>query len=277
MSNKLLNIGCGYRYHSDWINIDHVKTGPEVIVHDINKGLPFENGSIDAVYHAHVLEHFSKHDGAQLIQECYRVLKPGGILRVVVPDLEQICRLYITYLDQVRDGDSEVEHKYDWMKLELLDQMVRKKSGGLMLRYLMGVKGSQRDFIIDRVGKEAKDIFEAIDDNKSKQTMETSISHSPLMKYFKTSFWREKLLHLLLGDSFTIYQQANFRAQGEIHQWMYDSFSLERLLDKVGLNEISEQTAAHSYIPDFSEYHLDTNESTGKPLAPNSMYMEGVK
>ena len=92
----MLNVGCGQRFHADWVNVDLVPADSSVRACDISKGLPFDDGQFDAVYHSHVLEHLDPAAGRALLAECLRVLKPGGVVRIVVPDLEQIatCLLY---------------------------------------------------------------------------------------------------------------------------------------------------------------------------------------
>ena len=72
--SPLLNIGCGRRYHEDWLNLDLETSDPSVICHDVNKGLPFEEGRFSAVYHSHILEHLEPIEGRKLIEECYRCL-----------------------------------------------------------------------------------------------------------------------------------------------------------------------------------------------------------
>jgi predicted SAM-dependent methyltransferase len=57
--------------------------------------LPFPDGSVAAVYASHVLEHLYREEGQRLVKESYRVLAQGGILRVVVPDLEAIIQEYM--------------------------------------------------------------------------------------------------------------------------------------------------------------------------------------
>ncbi|MEM9703666.1 MAG: class I SAM-dependent methyltransferase, partial [Planctomycetota bacterium] len=64
-----------------------VRTTPGVLAHDLRDPLPFEDGAYDFVYHSHVLEHFRPADVPAFLSECRRVLRPGGVLRVVVPDL----------------------------------------------------------------------------------------------------------------------------------------------------------------------------------------------
>jgi len=94
---KMLNLGCGNRWHKDWINLDFHPNNEFVQKHNLYEPLPFEDGSVDVVYSSHVLEHFPKSFAPKFIQECYRVLKQGGIFRVVVPDLEQIVRNYLVF------------------------------------------------------------------------------------------------------------------------------------------------------------------------------------
>src|SRR5579871_2098668 len=128
---KMLNVGCGSYFDRRWTNIDIYSTSPEVIQHDITQGLPFSDRSFDVVYHSHILEHLDRESGASLMRECYRVLKPNGILRVVVPDLEFSCKLYLQSLEAVlKDETPLTQEHYEWGVLNLFDQMVRTSSGG---------------------------------------------------------------------------------------------------------------------------------------------------
>ena len=129
---NLLNIGCGGHFHEAWTNIDLVSTSPHVRAYDLRKGLPYPDNSFDAVYTSHVLEHLSPKTAKASLQEQLRVLKPGGIVRTVVPDLEDKAREYVAMLEKAMQGDKNAEANYDWMTLELLDQMVRDNVGGLM-------------------------------------------------------------------------------------------------------------------------------------------------
>jgi len=58
------------------------------------KPLPYPDSSIEAIFSSHVFEHLFIDEVEKLIRECQRVLKPGGVCRVVVPDLEKIIALY---------------------------------------------------------------------------------------------------------------------------------------------------------------------------------------
>lgn len=117
----LLNLGCGpYVKESRWLDCDgswnvlasHLPLGlgwlaGKILGHggvrfprhvsyvNVTKRLPFPDGSIDAVYYSHVLEHLYLDEGKHLLRESLRVLKPGAHLRVLVPDVEHFARAYI--------------------------------------------------------------------------------------------------------------------------------------------------------------------------------------
>src|ERR1700674_864814 len=133
---KCLNLGCGERFHSDWVNLDLHPFSHNVHPWDLQKDLPFPDDSFEVVYHSHVLEHFSKADGLRLLERCRRVLRPDGTIRVAVPDLERIARLYLEALDKSSEGDPVWRQRYDWILLEMYDPTIRESSGGEMLAYL---------------------------------------------------------------------------------------------------------------------------------------------
>ena len=88
-----LNIGCGKRnFGKEWIHIDgsdyeHIK------YHNITK-LEFEDNTVDLIYASHVFEYFDREEANNVLEEWKRVLKPGGILRLAVPDFEICSKLY---------------------------------------------------------------------------------------------------------------------------------------------------------------------------------------
>ena len=80
-----LHLGCGWAHKDGWINVDLFATSAD-IVWDLRHGIPLPDGSAAAIFHEHMLEHLSLHDGHLLARECLRVLAPGGVLRIAVPD-----------------------------------------------------------------------------------------------------------------------------------------------------------------------------------------------
>lgn len=115
----LVNLGCGLNAPDEWVNIDRslgltldrlpaVKQGllrlgvlrdahmarwpPNVRRHDVRKGLPFADSSVDAVYSSHMLEHMYRSEAQAVLVECHRVLPPRGVLRLALPDGEAWAR-----------------------------------------------------------------------------------------------------------------------------------------------------------------------------------------
>lgn len=62
---------------------------------DVTKGLPYKDGEVDIVFSSHLLEHLTREEGIRLFQECYRVMKPGGIIRLSIPDTRRITQKYL--------------------------------------------------------------------------------------------------------------------------------------------------------------------------------------
>ena len=77
-----INIGCGSKHLEGYINIDMVQPADSVIDLELAK-LPYEDNSVDNIMADNVLEHI--HNLPALMDECYRVLKSGGVMRVIVP------------------------------------------------------------------------------------------------------------------------------------------------------------------------------------------------
>lgn len=112
-----LNLGCGPQVLDGWVNVDYAlgarlmkvplfrsinrKLGifdldwnDKIFVHDLTKTFPWASASVDVVYSSHTLEHLSREDGRRFLSECHRVLRPGGVIRIVVPDLGSLVDAY---------------------------------------------------------------------------------------------------------------------------------------------------------------------------------------
>ena len=112
-----LNLGCGAQVVDGWLNVDYAlgariskipiirelaqKTGifhttwdKRIYLTNLTKDFPWEDNSIETIYSSHTLEHFTREQGKHFLRECYRVLQPGGTIRIVIPDLAHIVNSY---------------------------------------------------------------------------------------------------------------------------------------------------------------------------------------
>jgi len=113
-----LNLGCGSQLADGWINVDYALGARVMIVpfarrvnrklklfnldwdktiyiHDLTKRFPWADSTASVVYSSHTLEHFDREDGRTFIEECHRVLRANGIIRIVVPDLRHVVDEYL--------------------------------------------------------------------------------------------------------------------------------------------------------------------------------------
>ncbi len=274
---KLLNLGCGQHYHPDWHNLDFVSTGPGVVAHNLLEGIPFEDAAFDVVYHSHVMEHFNKKDGQKFINECYRVLKPGGIIRIAVPDLEQLAKEYLANLEKALQENSPLNAaNYDWSVIELLDQMVRDSSGGEMAAYWSQDQIINEDYVAKRMGWEFTRFRNAlsavIPEADAKPSKKPSYSRRIRSKIFRTVFKNELRT---LAEQKILLELGRFRKSGEIHAWMYDRYSLANLLEHTGFKKTIVQDAFTSQISNWSHFGLDAID--GSIRKPDSFFIEAQK
>ena len=139
---------------ADRLNLDYASTSSAVQPANLLVRLPLADVTAHLIYSSHFLEYIPRDLVAPFLQQCWRILKPGGLLRLVVSDLENLCRNYLHPLDQ---GEHE---KAYFMVLELLDQCVRRQSGGELGRYYQSLKAdpqgneSSKVFVRERAGEE---------------------------------------------------------------------------------------------------------------------------
>lgn len=95
---RFLNLGSGPRGLDDphWVNVDGFHDQNVHFLLDFGRPLPFERETFDGVFCEHVLEHFTQEDGERLTREVHRILRPGGCLRIVVPDADLLLRRYVS-------------------------------------------------------------------------------------------------------------------------------------------------------------------------------------
>ncbi len=135
----MLNLGCGTRMHHGFNNLDFspyvffanhrglanilykikiisedrwmniLKIDPDIISWNILKGVSFLDNTFNVIYSSHVIEHLDKDFSVPFVlKECYRTLREGGIIRIVVPDLYDIISRYLKAFQQL-----EIENEKD--------------------------------------------------------------------------------------------------------------------------------------------------------------------
>jgi predicted SAM-dependent methyltransferase len=106
-----LHLGCGTVRFAEWVNVD-IDGAPDLTL-DLRYGLPFPDGCVDAIHSEHMLEHLCLADGRLLLSEACRVLRPGGVVRIGVPDLAAIVRRYDS--PDWRDQEWIADPNFDWI------------------------------------------------------------------------------------------------------------------------------------------------------------------
>jgi predicted SAM-dependent methyltransferase len=93
-----LHLACGTVYKEGWLNIDN-NSGRNLksldLCCDLSKGIPAQDNSVDFIYHEHFLEHLTPDEARVFLNECMRVLKHGGVMRLSMPDLDMVVRTYL--------------------------------------------------------------------------------------------------------------------------------------------------------------------------------------
>ena len=160
-----LHLGCGLVAPASWLNVDgswnaRIQRHPraraalnrlgvlprnqadslwasDVFIHDLRKPLPWGDDQFEAVYASHLLEHLTWGDARQLLIESRRVLKPGGVCRIVVPDLEYLIREYEAQRVEANPGffpDDATVPNADAFVLNLGFASPLPRAGGIAIR-----------------------------------------------------------------------------------------------------------------------------------------------
>ena len=268
-----LNFGCGSRICSGWTNIDFHSYDSRVRRVNLLAGFPFPDNYFDIVYSSHVIEHFTREQGLFLIREARRVLKSGGIIRIVVPDFEGSCQEYLRILD-MNDADDSKKDFYDYIIIELLDQLVRTTPAGKLGPWIENIIHGGNDQLISYIRSRTGSQLWSITNNRSsvidsiQQISPEKISTRLIYLYLK---FIGRLIPKNLRSMVII--QTNI---GERHQWMYDRYGIRKLFEEANFYNGTILRFDQSGIPNFNEYCLDMNVD-GTSYKKNSIYFEARK
>lgn len=87
-----LHIGCGDNELAGWLNTELCPHGEQIFL-DATAPFPFANGTFAFIYSEHMIEHVPLRGARAMLAECVRVMRPGGVIRIVTPDLESLTAL----------------------------------------------------------------------------------------------------------------------------------------------------------------------------------------
>lgn len=155
----ILNLGCGTKtsgdpavMNVDWNILLRIRRNPllrpfapwllrgsrweayrslpvNIVVHNLARGIPCADRAADAVYHSHLMEHLDRPVAREFMKEVHRVLRPGGIQRIVLPDLELLGRRYLESLEKSRKCPA-CASRHDESVAGILEQCVRREASG---------------------------------------------------------------------------------------------------------------------------------------------------
>lgn len=276
MKSSYINLACGpvFLENSNWINLDYVSSSKAVQKANLLEKLPVKQETAELVYSSHFIEHIPYSKVKDFLNETLRILKPGGVLRVVLPDLEEMASNYVTLRKQ---GEHK---KANFLVLEMIDQCVRNETGGELGLFYEKIKKHEDKY---------KDMVEFIRERTGEDLMKQT--SSKLNSYY---IFSKKFRHILSAIARRIEKYwikfvilalpSNFRAQnislaaiGERHHWVWDFYSLKQLLEAVGFTDVKRVSAKTSVIKDFPFFPLDIDDKGQPRKGLESMYIETIK
>lgn len=190
-----LNIGCGPVQPPGWVNIDNsnraklasrlpwldrfltklsllppTEFNRKTRTADVVRHIPFPNASVAAIYSGEMLEHFTASQGERFLAECFRVLRPGGVLRLRVPDNYRFWKQYIEQYEAIRQLPRPLwtnDHSR-WVKMFFQDICIQNpgfRSMGHYHKWMYDevslvlaieehgfIRAERRDFLDSRIG-----------------------------------------------------------------------------------------------------------------------------
>lgn len=123
--HERLHLGCGAVRLEGWLNTD-IRVGAELVV-DVALPLPFRRNRFSAIYSEHLVEHLPLWQVDRFLRNAHRVLRPGGVMRIAMPDLSEVVRSYLSPGDDWRDQDwlSWPDHSFIRTRAEAINVAFR--------------------------------------------------------------------------------------------------------------------------------------------------------
>ncbi len=273
-SYKFLNVACGDTFIEDdtWINVDFTSHSPSIKKANILDGLPYEDNSFDVVYSSHFIEHIPVDQIESFFDDVYRILKPGGLIRLVTPDLEFLNNEYkINY-------DKKAFKKANFITSLTIDQCVRSVSGGKLKKDMDNFYNSNDTEMIDYIKLLiGPDAFEYVDSNDISfiEKVLSKIKKDPKFIFNILFMIRVKIFSFFLPKSFRELNLSN-ASIGEKHMWLYDFNSLSELLKNSSFLNINRSNFNESNYHDYIFGKLDIKDSLPRK-GIHQLFVEALK
>jgi predicted SAM-dependent methyltransferase len=292
LEGRILHLGCGSDIHPmkvqvnypgiEFTNIDLHPRMDGVRRHDLRSGIPLESGSVDLVYHKSFLCAVQPDAALGLTRECHRVLKPGGILRIVTEDFFNMTMAYLTAKQaaEADPSDAVARFRYDWMRVEIFDHPSREFKGGEMVRLLRRANRELSEhqaaqfaaYVVSRVGVRGTAMVAS-----AKRPYTPPPPRTDLRSHIRTAV----LNFLLKGHGPEIVAVGRFRVEsGGNGYGYYDTCSLANLYRDAGFDEISLVDPEVSQSPFWqNELNLDVTRHGSRHSVnrPDCLVMEGIR
>jgi hypothetical protein len=226
-------------------------SGPDRLI-DASGPLRFGSRSFHALYARRIVEHLAPDEAMTFANEARRLLGQGGVLRISVPDIEELAREYLDAINRARaepraDTIKDV-HEKRWL---YIDQFVRRVPGGALGRHIASGQMSE-----ENLRRAFGDALGAI----------AVATKSPLASLRPTLRQRMKEAARLLSRRRWVHET---HATREAHLWIYDRFSLPRLLRAAGFSDIRVVGPEISAIDGWERWALDTSDVGAYPFEPS--------
>jgi predicted SAM-dependent methyltransferase len=269
-----INLACGsvFLENSNWINFDYASSSKAVKKVNLLKRLPLEKETADLCYSSHFLEHIPYSQVIDFLSEIFRILKSDGVLRLVLPDLENMASNYVNF------RKIEDHKKADFLVIEMIDQCVRNIGGGQLQVFYSKIKKDQDqsmiEFIKRRMGEDLT-IYSSQQKHNYNFLSKNFLSILNAIISRIERYWI-KIVILVLPSAFRD-QNISLAGIGERHRWIWDFYSLKKVLEAVGFVDIKRVSANSSRIKNFPFYPLDVDNEGRPRKGEESMYIEAKK
>ncbi len=243
-----------------------------------SKPLPYNDNQMDAVYANHILEHFLPHQIHPFLKEVFRVLKPGGILRISTPDFEILSNKYLDAVEKYRENPSELNlNKIKWYIYVIIDQLVRENPGGNMLSTVMS--DDPNAFYDDelygnifRPFKTGNLDYHSIHSPKHEVQPLSKLQKLNPLNIIRLSIKKWKWHQYAKRDKeVTDRTNKNFRTSIEIERFLHDRITLYQHLKEAGFKDIAPMDYRESRIKDWQSYNLDISDISDTPIEPSAL------